>query len=53
MEPEPILVRLGSGLGFKPVLQHVQRTRPSKQFRNYPPRREKRYAASEEPVVKA
>jgi hypothetical protein len=36
MEQEPILVRLGSGLGFKPVLQHGQRTRP-RQLRKYPP----------------
>jgi len=53
MEQEPVLVRLGSGLGFKPVLWHRQRTRPRKQFRKYPPRREKRYAAGEEPVVSA
>lgn len=37
MEQEPILVRLASGLGFKPVLQHSQRTRPRKQLRKYPP----------------
>jgi hypothetical protein len=37
MEQEPILVRLGSGLGFKPALQHGQRARPRKQLRKYPP----------------
>ena len=37
MEQEPILVRLGSGLGFKPVLQHGRRTRPRKQLRKYSP----------------
>ena len=37
MEKEPTLVRLDSGLGFKPVLQHGQRTRPRKQFRKYSP----------------
>ena len=37
MEKEPTLVRLDSGLGFKPVLQHGQRTRPRKQLRKYPP----------------
>jgi hypothetical protein len=33
MEKEPTLVRLDSGLGFKPVLQHGQRTWPREQFR--------------------
>src|SRR5436189_4386819 len=37
MEQEPILVRLDSSFGFKPVLQQSQRTRPRKQFRKDSP----------------
>ena len=37
MEKEPTLVRLDSGLGFKPVLQHGQRTWPREQFRKGSP----------------
>jgi hypothetical protein len=32
MEKEPTLLRLDSGLGFKPVLQHGPRTWPREQF---------------------